>query len=205
VLMISDVAPTQRNCIGNIECAERTSFSRKFMHTTSGEDSKMTKIVDVLLDSFNRDAKQAKVVLAAAKSVDMDYTPGQGMKPLKELANHLAQIPSLDHRMYSREIETVEQAQAQEKELSRDDIDGMLSVFDDGIAAVNAKFRDMSDKDLLENKLKPFYETRSEKNWAYYMPEFIRHIAMHKMQLWMYLKLAGAKVDMMTYYGVPPK
>ena len=169
------------------------------------ENSKMTKIVDVLLDSFNHEAKQAKVVLAAAKSVDMDYTPGQGMKPLKELANHLAQIPSLDHRMYSREIETVEQAQAQEKELSRDDLDGMLSVFDDGIAAVNAKFRDMSDKDLLENKLKPFYETRSEKNWAYYMPEFIRHMAMHKMQLWMYLKLAGVKVDMMTYYGVPPK
>jgi len=195
----------QRNRIGNIECAGKATFSREFMHATSGENSKMTKIVDVLLDSFNHEAKQAKVVLAAAKSVDMDYTPGQGMKPLKELANHLAQIPSFDHRMYSREIETVEQAQAQEKELSRDDLDGMLSVFDDGIAAVNAKFRDMSDKDLLENKLKPFYETRSEKNWAYYMPEFIRHIAMHKMQLWMYLKLAGAKVDMMTYYGVPPK
>jgi hypothetical protein len=143
----------------------------------------MTKIVDVLLDSFNHEAKMAKVVLAAAKSVDMDYTPGQGMKPLRELANHLAQIPSLDHRMYSREIETAEQVQAQEKALSRNDLDGMLSVFDDGVAAVNAKFRDMSDQDLLENKLKPFYETRSEKNWAHYMPEFIRHIAMHKMQL----------------------
>ncbi len=63
----------------------------------------------------------------------------------------------------------------------------------------------MSEKEFFAKTLKPFYQQGDAKNWTYYMPEFITHLAMHKMQLWMYLKLAGADVNMMTYYGHHPE
>jgi uncharacterized damage-inducible protein DinB len=162
----------------------------------------MSNTVNVLLEAFEHEAKQARVVIAAIKDADMDYTPKEGMRTLRELANHLAQIPLLDPAMYSREIEDVEQARAREKELRREDLDGILAVLDEGILAVKQRFTGMADKDFLAKNLQPFYEKEERKNWAYYMPEFITHISMHKMQLWMYLKLAGVKVNMMTYYGV---
>ncbi len=163
----------------------------------------MPTTVDVLLEAFEHEAKQARVVIAAIKDTDMEYAPKEGMRTLRELANHLAQIPLLDPAMYAKEIADVEQARAREKELFREDLDGILAVLDEGIQAVKQRFTGMTNKQFFAKTLKPFYE-KTEKNWAYYMPEFISHIAMHKMQLWMYLKLAGVNVDMMTYYGVVP-
>jgi hypothetical protein len=60
----------------------------------------------------------------------------------------------------------------------------------------------LSDDQLTENSLKPF-DQEAPKSWAYYIPEITTHLAMHKMQLWMYLKLAGAPVSMRSYYGTP--
>jgi uncharacterized damage-inducible protein DinB len=171
---------------------------------TQLEDFVMPTTVEVLLDAFEHEAKQARVVIATMKGTDMEYTPKEGMRTLRELANHLAQIPHLDPAMYAKEIADVEQARAREKELNREDLDGILAVFDEGVQAVKQRFSGMTEKEFFAKTLKPFYE-KTAKNWAYYIPEFICHIAMHKMQLWMYQKLAGVKVDMMTYYGVVPE
>jgi uncharacterized damage-inducible protein DinB len=165
----------------------------------------MSKVVEVLLKVFEHEAQQARCVLAVIKDTDLEFTPKEGMRSLGAMANHLAQIPLLDPSMYAQEIADVKQAQAREKKLNRDTLEGMLVVFDEGIEAVKARFAGMSEKEFFANTLKPFYEQGDAKNWAYYMPEFITHIAMHKMQLWMYLKLAGAEVNMMTYYGHHPE
>jgi uncharacterized damage-inducible protein DinB len=165
----------------------------------------MTTVVDVLLEVFEREAQQARVVLSTINNTPKNYTPKEGMRTLWELANHLAQIPLLDPSMYSGKIANLEQAQAEEKRLKSDDLKGVLSIFDKGIKEVNKRFKKMTEEEFFAKNLKPFYETGPEKNWAYLMPEFITHIAMHKMQLWMYLKLAGANVNMMTYYGITPK
>ena len=164
----------------------------------------MSKVVEVLLKVFEHEAQQARCVLSVIKDADLEFTPKEGMRTLGAMANHLAQIPLLDPSMYAQEIADVKQAQAREKELNRDTLEGMLTVFDEGIEAVKKRFTGMSEKEFFAKTLKPFYEQGDAKNWAYYMPEFITHIAMHKMQLWMYLKLAGAEVNMMTYYGHHP-
>jgi uncharacterized damage-inducible protein DinB len=163
----------------------------------------MPKISDVMLKMFLHESKQARVVLECARGIDLDFVPKEGMRPLKSLANHLAQIPSLDLAMYRGELENMEQAQEREQELSRDDIDNIISVFDEGIELVEKQFTGMSDDEYLAATLQPFYEKKEKKSWEYYFAEFTTHISMHKMQLWMYLKLAGADVNMMTYYGVP--
>ena len=164
----------------------------------------MSTIIEVLLKVFEHEAQQARCVLAVIKHADLEFTPKEEMRSLGALANHLAQIPLLDPTMYTQEIADVKQAQAREKELNRDTLEEMLAVFDEGIEAVKKRFSGMSEKEFFAKTLKPFYEQGEAKSWAFYMPELITHIAMHKMQLWMYLKLAGAEVNMMTYYGHHP-
>ena len=108
----------------------------------------MPTIIEVLLDAFEHESKQVRVVIEATGGTDMKYTPKKGMRTLRELANHLAQIPLLDPAMYAREIADVEQARAREKELFREDIDGILAVLDEGVQAVKRRFTGMTEKDL---------------------------------------------------------
>ncbi|MFW9870435.1 MAG: hypothetical protein ACFFEL_12485 [Candidatus Thorarchaeota archaeon] len=162
----------------------------------------MTGIIDVLMDSFRHEARQARVVIDKTKMANLDLVPSKGMRSLIELVNHLAQIPMIDPAVYSSELDSEEAFKKREMKLHSADIDGALVVFDDGIQNAETRFREMSDEELLKKNMRPFYETGEPKNWAYYIPEMTRHIAMHKMQLWMYLKLDGLDLDMMTYYGV---
>ncbi|MHA2134215.1 MAG: hypothetical protein ACXAEN_14460 [Candidatus Thorarchaeota archaeon] len=162
----------------------------------------MTNIVEVLLDSFKHEAKQARVVIDKARKADSDFVPKKGLRTLEALVNHLAQIPTLDPSFYSGELDSMEAAQKMEKDLWCKDIDDALVLFNEGMDSAEERFGEMSDEELLAKNLHPFYETKEERNWAYYIPEMTRHIAMHKMQLWMYLKLSGLDVNMMTYYGV---
>lgn len=162
----------------------------------------LTNMVDVLLDSFKHEAGQARVVIDKAKMAKSDFVPVKGMRSLIDLVNHLSQIPHLDPAVYSSKLGSNEAIQKREKELRRTDISDALHVFDESVENTEKRFRRMTDEDFLKKNLQPFYESGSSKNWAYYIPEMTRHIAMHKMQLWMYLKLSGLDVDMMTYYGV---
>ena len=162
----------------------------------------MTVMIDILMDSFKHEARQARVVIDKARMTNSDFIPTKGMRSLIDLVNHLAQIPLMDPAVYSNELESEEAFQKREKELYSVDIDGVLSMFDEGIKNTEKRFRNMSEKEFLKKNLQPFYESGEKKNWAYYIPEMTRHLAMHKMQLWMYLKLSGLKVDMMTYYGI---
>jgi hypothetical protein len=163
----------------------------------------MDTIAKILVNALEHESNQARFVLEAAKDTDLTYTPKDDLRPLIDLANHLAQIPLIDFKFYSKEFQTFEEVQAFEKELRRDDIAKMLEVYDKGIKTLKENISIMSDEQMMEKNLKAFYEEGEEKNWAYYLPEITSHLAMHKMQLWMYLKLAGAPVSMWTYYGVP--
>lgn len=163
----------------------------------------MKKTAEVLLDVFNHEASQARVVLSVAKGRDLKFTPGSGLRSMGEVANHLAQIPSLDPAMYCQEIKSIQEAQETEKKLKRTSVDDMLKLFDEGLKEVNKRFSNMTDEEFLANNLQPCYSQGPPKSWAQYLPELTTHLVMHKMQLWMFLKLSGADVNMMTYYGMP--
>ena len=162
----------------------------------------MTNIAEISISGFIHESDQVKVVIKSAVDQDFSFSPKEGMKPLKDLINHLAQIPSLDFSFYKMDIEKIEQAQKMEKDLNRETIDEMVEVFEKGIKRVVAYFKGMQDKEFLEENITPCYMKGPPKSWAHYLSDITRHLAMHKMQLWMYLKLAGKPVDMMTYYGV---
>ncbi len=162
----------------------------------------MGKISDVLLESVKREANQTRVVLSTAEGEDLDFAPKEGMRTMEQLANHTAQIPFMDIAIYSGELDSGQAAQKRESNLNRDSIQDMLKVFDEGLEKMTGFFKRKSDDEMLEDNLKPFYVEEGTESWAHYLSECISHLAMHKMQLWMYLKLAGVNVDMMTYYGI---
>jgi len=167
----------------------------------------MGTISNLLQDMLEHESNQTKYVLAAAKDADLKFTPKEGLRPLIDLANHLAQTPIIDLKFYSMEFKTFEEVQAMEKELRKESIDELLKVYDQGIEKIKEFISKLSDEQLLENNLtvylSAFYQDGPEKSWSHYIPEITTHLAMHKMQLWMYLKLAGAPVSMWTYYGIP--
>ena len=165
----------------------------------------MPSIIEVLLHSFELEASQARCVLNVIQDTDLKFTPGKGLRPLKDLANHLAQAPLIDPSLFDGELDDVEKARAREQELNRSTIKEILAVFDEGIMAVKKRFSHMKEAEFFAETLKPFYESGPPKSWANFLPEIITHIAMHKIQVWMYLKLAGAPVNMMTYYGHHPE
>jgi len=162
----------------------------------------MITIAKLLLDVLEHESSQARFVLAAAKDVDLQFSPKDGIRPLVDLANHLAQIPLIDFKFFNMDFDNFEQTREMEKDLRKDTIDELLAVYDKGIDYIKEHFSKLSDEQVLENNKKPFYEKGPEKNWAHYLPTIATHLAMHKMQLWMYLKLADASVNMMTYYGI---
>ncbi len=163
----------------------------------------MDTIPKILLDMFEHESAQARFVLSAVMDTDLSFTPTDEMRPLIDLTNHLAQIPIIDFKFFTKEFESFEQVRAMEKDLRQDIIENMLTVYDQGIESIKKHISKLSDEQALENNMKAFYQDGPDKNWAHYLPEITTHLAMHKMQLWMYLKLAGTPVTMWTYYGVP--
>ena len=166
------------------------------------EDVKMVNIASVLLDGFTHEAKQVRVVIETTQGVDPKFRAKDGMRTIRELSNHLAQTPKMDLAILAGEITKPEQAQTMEKQLNRESLTDILKVFDEGVESVSKYVKRLTDKEVLDPKIKPFYEQGPPRRWADYIQELTTHLAMHKMQLWMYLKLAGKQVDMMTYYGI---
>lgn len=164
---------------------------------------KMETIPKILLHTLERESSQARFVLATAKGIDLKFTPNDELRPMVDLVNHLAQIPTIDFKFFSMKFKSFEEVKAMEKELYRDTIDDMSILYDRGIEEIKEFISNLTDEQIQENNLKAFYEDGPAKSWTHYIPEITTHLAMHKMQLWMYLKLAGAPVSMWTYYGVP--
>ncbi|MHA2164212.1 MAG: hypothetical protein ACXABF_17510, partial [Candidatus Thorarchaeota archaeon] len=77
----------------------------------------MTNIVDVLMDSFKHEARQARVVIDKARMSKPDFVPVKGMRSLLEIVNHLAQTPLIDPAYYSSELDSEAALQKKEKEL----------------------------------------------------------------------------------------
>jgi hypothetical protein len=166
-------------------------------------DVAMDTIPRILIEMLERESAQARFVLASAEGIDPEFSPYGDMRSLLDLANHIAQIPTIDFKFYTKVFDSFEAVHDLEQKLERRQIGDLMRVFDEGIEIIKNHLSSLSDMDVLKANLKAFYESGPEKSWAHYVPDITTHLAMHKMQLWMYLKIAGAPVSMWTYYGIP--
>ena len=162
----------------------------------------MKIIKDVLLDFFENEIKEVRVVMEKAKEVSLDFRLTEESRTLLELVNHIAQIPHIDVDIYSGKFPSGEETHKLELKLNKKKIDDVLKVFDDSCNYLRKYFEKLTDEDLLKETLRPFYEPDSPpRSWAHFLPKLITHLALHKGVLWSYLKAANANVNMFTYYG----
>jgi len=162
----------------------------------------MKIIKDVLLDFFDDEAKEVRVVMEKAKEVSPDFRLTEDSRTILELVNHIAQIPQIDIDIYSGKFPSGEETHKLELKLNKKDIDGALKVFDDCCNYLKKYFEKFTDEDLLKETLQPFYEPDSpHRSWTHFLPKLTAHMTLHKGVLWSYLKVAKANVNMFTYYG----
>ncbi|HUT82219.1 MAG TPA: hypothetical protein VMZ29_13540 [Candidatus Bathyarchaeia archaeon] len=162
----------------------------------------MIEIKIILLEFFEDEVSEARVVMEKIKEIPLDYRLTEESRTVLELANHIAQIPRIDIGIYSGELASGELAHKMEIELTRKTLADILKVFDEGCKFLQKYFKTMTDEDFMKKSLVPFYEPNAKPNaWSYFLPKLTTHITLHKGILWSYLKSAKAKVNMFTYYG----
>lgn len=162
----------------------------------------MKVLLDIFLSMFNDEVREVRYVLEQIKRVRLDFRLTDNTRTVLELANHIAQIPRIDIGIYSGELSSGELAHEIELKLTRNTIDEVLKVFDDGCNFLCTFFKKMVDEDLLIESLVPFYEpSHPPRSWSYFLPKLITHLVLHKGILWAYLRAAQLDVTMFTYYG----
>lgn len=124
------------------------------------------------------------------------WKPREGMRSFSELANHLAQVPSVDLLILrsAPEAEIV----ALEAELVRSDAEGWCAVIQDGCQQLQRLMEKLS-YDNFENDSGTAYYGRTQ-TYAQWLLEAITHIYHHRAQLFTYLKLLGYPVSTRTLY-----
>ncbi|MFW9789456.1 MAG: hypothetical protein ACFFE1_17445, partial [Candidatus Thorarchaeota archaeon] len=138
----------------------------------------MGTISKILIDMINHESRQTRFVMTAAIGFDLNFKPSDEMRPLIDLMNHLAEIPTIDLKFCSMQFNDFGEVRAMEKELHRDKIDEMLAIYDKGMETIHEFISKRSDNQLTENSLKPFDQEGSPKSWAHYIPEITTHLAM---------------------------
>lgn len=126
-----------------------------------------------------------------------DWRPHEQVRTAWELANHLVQIPAVDTAIAQEKAQP--EIQQLERELIATTVDGLLAVWDRGVADATAYFGDLSPAAFETQETTAFYGHRmAQKAW---LLEIVTHTYHHRAQLFTYLKLKGRPVGMGHLYA----
>lgn len=122
--------------------------------------------------------------------------PGK-LRNLIELANHLAQIPAVDTAILRGLPE--EEIQRTERELWNDNVVGLKGVLREGYEELHRFMEKLSISEFETGSATAFYGRT--QTYAQWLLEVITHLYHHRAQLYTYLRLAGAPVEMRMLYS----
>lgn len=126
-----------------------------------------------------------------------DWRPQDNMRSAWELANHLVQIPAIDVLICREEPQEV--VRARESSLQASTVEGLLAVWDLGLAEAVAHFGSLSPAEFDSLETTAFYGHKmAAKAW---LLEIVTHTHHHRAQLFTYLKLKGRPVHMGHLYA----
>jgi len=127
----------------------------------------------------------------------LEWRPQENMRTLLELANHLAQVPSVDLKILQGAAQP--EVQGLERALTRGDAGALTEVWRHGVEAVAAYYGPLTAERFMTETGKAFYG--HEATLSEWLLEIITHTYHHRAQLFTYLKLMGLPVDMFTLYA----
>ncbi|HYF94655.1 MAG TPA: DinB family protein [Symbiobacteriaceae bacterium] len=126
----------------------------------------------------------------------LGWRPRENMRTVMELANHLAQIPSIDLAIMQSATEA--EIRALEGSLHRSNPAELVHVWRAGVGAVAEFFGALPSAEFESRIGTAFYgHAVPMSEW---LLEVITHAYHHRAQLFTYLKILGRPVDMFTLY-----
>lgn len=126
----------------------------------------------------------------------LDWRPHEHMRTVMELANHLAQVPSIDLKILQGGTEA--EVRALEGSLRRSTPAELVHVWRAGVGAVAEFYGGLSAEQFESQVGTAFYgHAMPMSEW---LLEIITHGYHHRAQLFTYLKMLGRPVDMFTLY-----
>lgn len=126
----------------------------------------------------------------------LEWRPQKNMRSVMELANHLAQIPSIDLKILQSGTEA--EVRALEGSLHRSSPAELIHVWRAGVGAV-AEFYDGLSAEEFETRVGTAFYGHAVP-MSEWLLEIITHAYHHRAQLFTYLKMLGRPVDMFTLY-----
>ena len=135
----------------------------------------MEVIKEVLLDFFEDEVKEVRVVIEKAKEVPHDCRLTNECRTILELVNHIAQIPRIDVDIYSGKLPSGEDAHKLELKLNKKNIDDVLKVFDVSCKYLRKYFEKLTDEDFLKENI--FIPCDMKKTGLYSMNNPLNNIA----------------------------
>jgi len=151
----------------------------------------------LLLDELEWITGNCCRLFGMVKPEHLDWLPQEGMRSLCDVANHLAQIPSVDLRIMKGDGE--QEIKELERSLMHREPREWSEEMRSGVTALRHFMETLSFDEYENGSGTAFYgRTQTYANW---LLEVITHIYHHRAQLFMYLKLNGYKVDTSTLYS----
>ena len=128
-----------------------------------------------------------------------EYKPAANMRSLKELAQHLVMVPSVD-LLILREGSEEEARKLEGTIAGITDAESLAAAMERGVQELQAYMDGLSEEQFLQLKTRPYY-TEDSTVQAKWLIEVVTHAQHHRAQLFMYLKLLGHDVNMFNLYG----
>lgn len=149
-----------------------------------------------LLEELKRICENCCHLVGLAQDEHLDYRPLDGMRSLRELGNHLAQIPAIDLTILKGAKEN--EVQDAERSLDHPDPAGWCEVLREGQKELH-RYMERLSLDEYENSSGTAFYGRTQTN-AQWLLEIVTHLYHHRAQFFMYLKLNGYDVSTRTLY-----
>ena len=99
---------------------------------------------------LEHESSQVRFVITAVNSANLNFTPKDEMRPLIDLLNHVAQIPLIDFKFFTKEFTSFDEVRKMEKDLRRESIEDLLKVYDEGIENIKKYFSKLTDEQVKE-------------------------------------------------------
>lgn len=120
------------------------------------------------------------------------------MRPMKELVQHLALVPSVDLLILQESTEAeVRKVEAAYAEVT--DSEKLIGAMEQGKRDLKKYMDNLSDEQFLHMLTRPFYMEHGSVQ-AKWLVEIVTHAQHHRAHLFMYLKQLGHEVNMFDLY-----
>ncbi|GGA23984.1 DinB family protein [Paenibacillus physcomitrellae] len=151
----------------------------------------------LLFDELQLIVRTTDGLIAKIKPEDWSYRPHENMRTLKELAEHLTAIPSVDLLILQEYSESdIRQMEARFAEAAPSSLGSLMK---QGLEKLKGYMEALDEEDFWHKETRPFYMDHGSTQ-AKWLVEIVTHTHHHRGQLFTYLKMQSYEVNMFDLY-----